>query len=102
MASIGYHTLPEHMRGGARRTVEASCAFYLEDVTVIGNAEAVTRNVIRAVVGNTNGSMLAAVLPAVEWEVPDTPTSDGPKIVTASGIAYASSAGNDGLFIGEH
>lgn len=99
---LGTSTASGHMRGAARRTVEASCAFYLEDTTVIANAEAVTRNVIRAVVGNTNGSMLAAVLPAVEWEVPDTPTSDGPKIVTASGIAYASSAGNDSLFIGEH
>lgn len=99
---LGTSTASGHMRGAGRRTVECSCAFYLEDTTVIANAEAVTRNVIRAVVGSVNGSMLAAVLPAVEWEIPDTPTSEGPKIVTAAGIAYAGSAGNDSLFIGEH
>lgn len=99
---LGTSVASGHFRGGSRRTVDCSCAFYLEDTAIIANAEAITRNVIRALVGNTNGAMVGLVMPSVEWEIPETPTTDGPKIVTASGVAYAGSAGNDGLFIGEH
>lgn len=98
---LGTAVATGHFRGGARRTIDGSCSFYLEDTTVITNAEAVTRNVIRAAVGNTNGAMLGLVLPAMEWEIPEVPTTDGPKILTASGTGYASNTGNDGLFAAE-
>lgn len=88
-----------HMRGGRRR-VTTSCAFYLEDTSVLAAAEGVTTQALRLLVGQKNGAMVGIVAPKVEWEIPDVPTTDGPKILTANGVAYATS-GNDELFAAE-
>lgn len=79
-----------------KRKITAGCSFYLEDVTIFTNAEGVVRNILRLLVGDTNGSMVGVVLPSVEWEIPEVPTTTGPKIVQANGMGYAVS-GNDGL-----
>lgn len=96
---LGTSSASGHFRE-TRRAVRCGCSFYLEDTSIIATAEAVGQDVFRILVGNVNGSMVGAVLPKVEWEIPDVPTSDGPKIVTATGVAYATS-GNDEIFAGE-
>ncbi len=88
-----------HMRGGKRK-VTASCSFYLEDTAIIAAAEGTTTQALRLLVGQTNGAMVGIVAPKVEWEIPDVPTGDGPKIITASGVAYETD-GNDELFATE-
>lgn len=84
----------------AMRRVAVQVTFYLEDTRLIGMAHSVTRGVLRCVVGNTNGGMVAAVVPAVEFEIPNIGGGNGPKEVTIEGIGYATS-GNDQLFLGE-
>ncbi len=79
-------------------TVELTC--YMEDTRLMGMARSVTRGVLRCVVGNTNGNMLGAVAPGVEFEIPDIGNEIGPKEVTISGVCYATN-GNDQLFLGE-
>lgn len=98
---LGTDSATGHMRDGGGRNVTVSCQFYLEDVTLIATAEAVGQDVFRLLVGNTDGQMVAVVCPRVEWEIPDTPTTNGPKIVTANGVAYAVD-GNDQITAGEH
>jgi hypothetical protein len=83
-----------------KRQIRVKVSFWLEDVTLIAAAENVTRSVLRLIVGNTNGSMLGAVLPSVEFEIPDVGNEIGPKVMTIDGKAYAE-AGNDALFLCE-
>lgn len=97
---IGTAYASGHMRGG-RRKVTVSCSYYLEDTTVLAAAESVTTQTLRLLIGQTNGSMVGIVAPTVEWEIPDIPTTDGPKIISSSGVAYASASGNDALFAAE-
>jgi hypothetical protein len=101
---LGTSTATGHFRE-SRRKVTCGCSFYLEDVTLIATAEAAGtgasgQDVFRILVGQTNGSMVGMVLPKVEWEIPEIPTNDGPLIVSAEGVAYATS-GNDEVFAGE-
>lgn len=84
------------------RNVKVSVTFYLEDTNLIGKSETITRAVLRLLIGNTNGGMVGAVLPNVEFEIPKIPGSGGPKIVTIDGMAYAAGAGNDQIYLGEH
>lgn len=84
-----------------RRQVTAQVSFYLEDTSLISTAESVGQDVLRLLVGDTDGKMVGVVLPKVEWEIPEIPTSDGPKIVQANGVGYATS-GNDQIVAGEH
>lgn len=97
---LGTDSATGHMRGAARRTTNVQESFYMEDTSIIATAEVVGQDVVRLIVGNTNGSMVGIVMPKVEWEVPDIPTEEGPKIVSASGVGYAT-GGNDGLFAAE-
>jgi hypothetical protein len=78
-----------------------SVTFYLEDTNLITKGEASTLAVLRLLVGNVNGKMVGAVMPSVEFEIPEIPATGGPKIVTIEGIAYQAGSGNDGLFLGE-
>lgn len=83
------------------RKVGVSITFYLEDTKLIGMAHSVTRGCLRTWVGeDTNGKRVAAVLPAVEFEIPEIPAGNGPKEVTIEGVAYATN-GNDQLFLAE-
>ncbi len=100
-SELGTSVATGHMRGGTRRKVNVSCQFYLEDTTLIATAEAIGQDVLRLLVGDTNGAMVGVVVPKVEWEIPEIPASEGPKVITAQGIAYASN-GNDQVFAGEH
>ncbi len=84
------------------RNVTISLSFYLEDTNLLTKAEAVTRCVVRLLIGDTNGLMVGAVLPNVEFEIPSIPATGGPKVVTIEGVAMAATAGNDSLFLGEH
>lgn len=83
-----------------KRQIRVRVSFYLEDTTLIAAAEGVTTSVLRLVVGDTNGSMLGAFMPAVEWEIPDVGNEVGPKVLTIEGKAYAPS-GNDALYLCE-
>lgn len=83
------------------RNITVSVTFYLEDTNLITKGEASTLASLRLLVGNVNGKMIGAVMPSVEFEIPEIPTSGGPKIVTAQGIVYQAGLGNDGLFLGE-
>jgi hypothetical protein len=82
------------------RKIGVSLQCYLEDTRLMGYARSVTRGVLRCIVGNVNGSMLGAVAPSVEFEIPDVGNEIGPKEVTINGMCYATN-GNDGLFLGE-
>lgn len=84
------------------RNVTVSVSFYLEDTNLIGKSEASTLAVLRLLVGDTNGKMVGAVLPAVEFEIPTIPATGGPKVVTIEGVAYSGGSGNDQIFLGEH
>lgn len=85
---------------GALRKVNVSVTFYLEDTRLIGYANSITQGVLRCIVGQTNGSMVAAVLPKVEFEIPDIGNEIGPKEITVEGTALATS-GNDQVFLAE-
>lgn len=85
---------------GALRKVNVSVTFYLEDTRLIGYANSVTQGVLRCIVGQTNGGMVAAVLPKVEFEIPDIGNEIGPKEITVEGTALATS-GNDQVFLAE-
>lgn len=84
----------------AMRKVKASITCYLEDTNLLTKANAVTRGDLRILIGQTKGSMLGAVLPGVEFEIPSIGNEVGPKEVTFEGVAYAT-AGNDQVFFGE-
>jgi hypothetical protein len=79
------------------RNIQVTFSFYLEDTTLINQAEAVTTSTLRLLIGDTNGSMVGLVLPRVEFEIPKIPTSGGPKVVSITGQAYATN-GNDALY----
>lgn len=82
------------------RKVNLSVTFYLEDTNLLGKANAVTHAVLRCVVGQTNGSMVAFVCPNVEFEIPDVGNEIGPKELTIEGVAYAVN-GNDQVVFNE-
>jgi hypothetical protein len=84
----------------AMRKIGVSVTFYLEDTRLIDWANNVTKGTVRLVVGNVNGSMVACVLPAVEFEIPDVGNEIAPKELTIEGVAYATN-GNDQVFLGE-
>ena len=84
-----------------RRKITVSITFYLEDTNLIGKAHSVTKGCLRTWVGtDADGKRLAAVLPSVEFEIPEIPAGNGPKEVTIEGTAYATN-GNDQLFLAE-
>ncbi len=82
------------------RQIKVSVTFYLEDTRLMGLANSVTTGVLRLVIGQTDGSMVAAVLPKVEFEIPSVGSEIGPKEVTIEGMALAT-LGNDALFLAE-
>lgn len=84
----------------AKRKINVQLQCFLEDTRLMGYARTVQKGVLRCIVGNVNGSMVAAVAPSVEFEIPDVGNEIGPKEVTISGVCYATS-GNDQLFLGE-
>ena len=84
-----------------RRKVTVELGVYLEDTVIFDTAEAIAQDVLRLLVGDTDGYMLGAVAPKVEWEIPDVPSTDGPKTISVSGTCYAESAGNSELYLSE-
>lgn len=84
----------------ALRKVKVSITCYLEDTSLLTKANAVTTGELRILIGQTKGSMIAAVLPKVEFEIPSVGNEIGPKEITFEGIGYATS-GNDQVFLGE-
>lgn len=87
---------------GDFRNVKVSVTFYLEDVSLLTKARNVTHCVLRMLIGSANGSMVGAVLPNIEFEIPTLPATGGPKVVTIEGVAYSAGSGNDQIFLGEH
>ncbi len=89
---------------GGNRQVKAQITCYLEDLRLFALAVAsgitASSGVLRFVVGDTNGSMLACVMPNVVFEIPDVGNEAGPKMITLEGMALATS-GNDQVFFGE-
>ncbi len=84
-----------------RRKVTCELGVYLEDTVIFDTAEAIATDVLRLLVGDTDGAMLGAVAPKVEWEIPDVPSTDGPKSITVNGTCYSESAGNSEVFLTE-
>lgn len=82
------------------RKVKVSVTCYLEDTTLLTKANAVTVGELRILIGQTKGSMIAALCPKVEFEIPSVGNEIGPKEITFEGTAYAT-AGNDQVFFGE-
>lgn len=83
-----------------RRQVRVQVTFYLEDLNLLGKANSITTAVLRMVVGSTNGNMVAAVVPRVEFEIPEVPGGEGPIELTIEGMGLATN-GNDALIVGE-
>lgn len=84
----------------SKRKVGVQITCYLEDLRLIGYARTVQKAAVRVIVGNANGGMLLCVLPSVEFEIPDVGGEVGPKEITISGVAYATT-GNDQVYLGE-
>ena len=85
-----------------RRTIGVQASFYVEDARVMDLGTAYTKAALSVCLGNVNGSMLAAVLPYVLWEIAPLPAGEtGPAIMTATGVGYASATGNDSCVLGE-
>lgn len=84
----------------ALRQVQVRITFYLEDRTLMAKAGTVTTGMLRFAVGDTNGSIVAIVMPKVEFEIPDVGNEIGPKEITIDGVALATS-GNDQVFAAE-
>lgn len=82
------------------RKVMVSITCYLEDTTLLTKANAVTNGELRILIGQTKGSMVAALCPKVEFEIPSVGNEIGPKEITFEGVCYATS-GNDQVFLGE-
>lgn len=86
------------------RQVMVRVTVYLEDLTLFALAvnSAVTAQPaqLRFVVGNTSGNMLACVIPAAEFEIPEIGNEIGPKELTLEGVAYATD-GNDQVYFAE-
>jgi hypothetical protein len=82
------------------RAIPLQITFYLEDLALLGMAHSVQTGTMRWLIGDTPGSMLAAVAPRVEFEVPDFGNENGPKEITINGDALAT-VGNDQIFLGE-
>lgn len=82
------------------RKVKVSVTCYLEDTNLLTKANAVTVGELRVLIGQTKGSMLAAILPRVEFEIPSIGSEIGPKEVTFEGIGYATN-GNDQVMFAE-
>lgn len=84
----------------ALRKVTVSVTFYLEDMELLGRANTITEGALRMIVGDTNGSMVAAILPRVEFEIPSVGNEIGPKELTIEGTALAT-VGNDQVYLAE-
>lgn len=84
----------------AARVVNVQLSFYLEDLLVMGNANQRVKGSLRMLTGDTNGSMIAIVCPAVRFTRPAIGSNYGPKELTINGRALETS-GNDEIFIGE-
>ena len=82
------------------RKVKASITCYLEDTNLLGKANAVTTGELRVLIGQTKGSMVGAILPKVEFEIPSVGGEIGPKEITIEGVGYATN-GNDQVFLAE-
>lgn len=82
------------------RDVAVEVTFYLENTALIGLAHSLVKGCLQCIVGNASGSMVAMVVPSVEFEVPDIGGDVGLKEVTISGVAYATN-GNDQIYLAE-
>jgi hypothetical protein len=82
------------------RDIKVQVSFYLEDVSLITKAKNVTRSVLRLLIGSTNGAMVGAIAPSVEFEIPTIPATGSPMVVTIDGVAYGTN-GNDALYVTE-
>lgn len=86
------------------RKVGVRVTFYMEDTRLLtmatGSSITAVQAVLRCVVGDTNGQMVAFVCRKVEFEIPDIGNEIGPKEVTIEGIALASD-GNDQVVFAE-
>lgn len=82
------------------RDVNLKITFFMEDTNLLGKANTVVKGVLRCLVGDTNGAMVAMVCPSVEFEIPDVGSEIGLKELTVNAIAYAVS-GNDKIILGE-
>lgn len=84
-----------------KRDVNVELTYYFDATTLRDLAMAKTNSTVRALIGSTNGKMLAFLLPSVAWEIEDVPTGDsGPKNATCRGLALAA-AGNDEVYLAE-
>lgn len=84
-----------------KRSVGLDLTYFFDATTLRDLAMAKTASTVRALIGSTNGRMLAIVAPQVEWEIEDVPAGDsGPKNASASGMCVAAS-GNDEVFVAE-
>lgn len=84
-----------------KRSVGLDLTYFFDSTPLRDLAMAKTASTVRALIGNTNGRMLAIVAPQVEWEIEDVPAGDsGPKNASASGVCVAPS-GNDEVFVAE-
>ena len=98
---IGQSYATEAFRNDFRDgTVEIS--FYLDDHRVADLGYVFTKAAFSLVLGSTNGAMLAAVAPSVLWDEPALPAGEsGVAMMTIRGQLFATSTGNDSLFLGE-
>lgn len=89
---IGVSTLQSYIRN-AKRQVRVTVDYYRDDERLKDLALAVTRSTLRIRIGDTSGKILGAILPHVEYEIPDPTEDDGIRAASISGVAYGDSAG---------
>lgn len=82
-----------------RRSVDVSIDAYVEDPAVLyalGESSVTAPILIQT--GNTSGQIIAVYMPAVEFEIPTTPSGDGELTWSFKGTALGT-AGNDEIYV---
>lgn len=89
---IGVSTLQSFIRN-AKRQVRVTVDYYRDDERLRDLALAVTRSTLRIRIGSTAGKMVGAILPYVEYEIPDNTEDDGIRAASITGVAYGDVSG---------
>jgi hypothetical protein len=97
--SLGEQFAEDKYRNGRRDCTIAIEARLTDDETLYALAEAAGDGVISVHTGQTEGKVVAILLPRAEFDIPDVPDDDGAIRVSYRGVAKET-VGNDEVFLG--
>lgn len=99
--SVGEDRAEDYYRNGRRDITLAVDARLTDDTSLYALAEAASDGNIVCHVGNTEGRVVAFVMPRTEFDIPDVPDDDGAIRLSFKGVAKegVGTAGNDELIV---